>query len=84
MSESFTGNLDAAQQVARVKVKSAWLSKINWTQAVALLASLLALKGFDLDADTQLAIVAAIQGAQSAVTWALRTFFNRSVNPASL
>ncbi len=76
--------MDATETMARVRVKSAWLSKINWTQAVALLASLLAIKGFNLDAETQVAIVAGIQGIQSAVTWAFRTFFNRSVSPASL
>jgi hypothetical protein len=68
----------------RVEVKSAWLSKVNWTQAVSLGATLLALKGFTLDAETQLAIVVGIQSAQSVATWALRTFFNRSVSPASL
>jgi hypothetical protein len=68
----------------RVEVKSAWLSKINWTQAVAMLASVLVVWGIDLDAQTQVAIVATIQGAQSVVTWAFRTWFNRSVSPASL
>lgn len=69
---------------ARVAVKSAWFSKINWTQAVSLVGTLLALKGFNLDAETQVAIVATIQGAQSVATWAFRTFGNRSVSPASL
>lgn len=69
---------------ARVEVKSAWFSKINWTQAVSLGGTLLALKGFNLDADTQVSIVAGIQGIQSVATWAFRTFFNRSVSPASL
>lgn len=68
----------------RVAVKSAWLSKINWTQAVSLLATLLAIKGINLDAETQVAVIAGIQGVQSAATWAFRTWFNRSVSPASL
>jgi hypothetical protein len=71
-------------QKARVEVKSAWLSKINWTQAVAILASVLVVWGIDLDAKTQLAIVSMIQGAQSVATWAFRTWFNRTVSPASL
>jgi hypothetical protein len=69
---------------ARVEVKSAWFSKINWTQGVSLIATLLALKGFTLDAETQVALVTGIQSAQAVVTWAFRTFFNRSVSPASL
>lgn len=68
----------------RVEVKSAWLSKINWTQAVSLAATLLAIKGINLDAETQVAVIATIQGGQSVATWAFRTFFNRSVSPASL
>lgn len=69
---------------AVVPVKSAWYSKINWTQGVSLLATLLALKGFNLDAETQVAIVGTIQGIQAVVTWAFRTFGNASVSPASL
>lgn len=70
--------------MARVKVKSAWLSKINWTQAVAAAASVGVIFGIDLDPKTQVALVGVIQGAQSVATWAFRTFFNRSVSPASL
>ncbi len=68
----------------RVEVKSAWLSKVNWTQAVSLGATVLALKGFNLDAETQVSVVAGIQGVQSAATWVFRTWFNKSVSPASL
>lgn len=63
-------------------VKSAWFSKINWTQALALLASVLVVFGIDLDPQTQIAIVAGIQGAQSALTWVLRTFFTKTVTPS--
>jgi uncharacterized protein (DUF697 family) len=68
----------------RVEVKSAWLSKINWTQAVSVAASIGVIFGVDLDPKTQVEIVAGIQGLQSVATWAFRTFFNRSVSPASL
>jgi hypothetical protein len=71
-------------KMERVEVKSAWMSKINWTQGVSLAATLLAIKGFTLDADTQIAIVTGIQSVQAVATWAFRTFFNRSVGPASL
>ncbi len=74
---------DAPSHV-RVEVKSAWFSKINWTQVVAVLAAWLGAKGISLDAETQVQVVLAVQGLQSAVTWAFRTFFNRSVSPASL
>jgi hypothetical protein len=67
-----------------VPVKTAWASKINWTQAVSLAATLLALKGINLDTDTQVAVVATIQGATAVVTWVLRTWFNGTVSPASL
>lgn len=73
-----------APETARVPVRTAWASKINWTQAVSLLATLLALRGFSLDADTQVAIIATIQGVQTVATWVFRTFFNKSVSPASL
>lgn len=63
-------------------VKSAWLSKINWTQALGVLASILAVFGFNLDAQTQLAVVGAIQGVVAGVTWVMRTFFTKSVTPS--
>lgn len=64
-----------------VVAKSAWASKINWTQAVAILASIGAYFGLDLDAQTQAEILAAIPIVQGLVTWVLRTFFNNSVSP---
>ena len=66
-----------------VKVRSAWLSKINWTQGIALVASLLAVTGIDLDAATQAQIVIGIQAAQAVVTWALKTFWTDTVTPSS-
>lgn len=52
-------------------------SKINWTQYAAGAASLLVLFGIDLDTPTQLAFVSIIQGAQTVLTWVLRTFFHK-------
>ena len=71
-------------ETAIVPIKPAWQSKINWTQGVSLAATLLALKGFNLAAETQVAIVATIQGGQAVATWIFRTFFNKSVTPASM
>lgn len=63
--------------------KSAWRSKINWVQAVSGLAIVLAYFGFDLDAETQAAIIAGIGGANIAITWVLRTFFTKTLTRAS-
>lgn len=75
---------DPAPATARVEIKSAWFSKINWTQAVAMAASVGVIFGVDLDAKTQLALVGMIQSGQTVATWLFRTWFNRSVSPASL
>ncbi len=65
-----------------VDVKSAWLSKINWTQAIGVAASIAAVFGFNLPAQTQVEIVAAIQGVVAVVTWALKTFSHPTVTPS--
>jgi hypothetical protein len=51
------------------------LSKINWTQAVAFLASMAAIFGFDLPPELQATTVVAIQALQSILTWVFRTWF---------
>lgn len=66
-----------------IDVKSAWLSKINWTQAIGVLASILVVFGINLDTQTQVAIVAGIQGVVAFVTWVMRTFFTTSLTPSS-
>ena len=69
-----------------VSVKSAWLSKINWTQAVGMAATALALASgnkYQLPMDTQVEIVAGIQGIQAAATWVIKTWFTPTVTPAS-
>jgi hypothetical protein len=70
-----------------VPVVSAWYSKINWTQLVS--GAAMALTFFSggkagLDTNQQLAVVTTIGLVTTGVTWALRTFFNGTVNPASL
>lgn len=67
-----------------VDVKSAWFSKINWTQAVGLLASVLVIFGINVDPSTQIALVGSIQGVVAVVTWALKTFFTSTVTPSSV
>jgi hypothetical protein len=65
-----------------VVVKSAWASKINWTQGVGLLASLLAMRGVDLPPETQAQIVVGVQALVSVATWVARTWFTTSVTPS--
>ena len=70
----------------RVETKSAWLSKINWTQAVAIGSSLLVLTTggkVDIPIEQQAQIVVGITVVQGLVTWALKTFFTPTITPAS-
>jgi hypothetical protein len=67
-----------------MELKSAWLSKINWTQMVGFIAVMLAAFGVDLDPDTQVAIVAAIAAVTQIVTWIIKTWFTTSITPASV
>jgi hypothetical protein len=72
--------------VAQVDVKSAWTSKINWTQAVGIMATVLAVVSgnkYQIPVETQLAIVATIQGAQGIASWVLKTWFTKTITPAS-
>jgi hypothetical protein len=50
-------------------------SKINWAQYIALAASILVYLGIDLDMETQVQLLAAINGVTAVVTWVFRTFF---------
>lgn len=68
---------------ATVPVKSAFLSKINWTQAIAFAAMMFSIFGVDLDAKTQADMLAGVIAAQSIITWVLRTFFTTSVTPSA-
>ena len=72
--------------VAQVDVQSAWVSKINWTQAVGILASVVAVVSgnkYQIPVETQLAIVAAIQALQSVATFVIKTWFTKTITPAS-
>lgn len=71
--------------VAQVEVESAWLSKINWTQAIGIAASVIAVVSgnkYQIPAETQLAIVAGIQGVQAVASWVLKTWFTKTITPA--
>jgi hypothetical protein len=63
-------------------IQSAWLSKINWTQAIAFAAMLLTMFGVELPPEVQAQILAGITAISAVVTWAFRTFFTSTVTPA--
>ncbi len=70
-----------------VPEKTAWLSKINWTQAISMAVSIAVVAGCaacDMPAELQVKLVLAIQSAGAIVTWVCRTWFNGTVSPASL
>jgi hypothetical protein len=69
--------------VAEVEVKSAFLSKINWTQLISVLASLLVVFGIDIPPELQAHIATAITAVSAIATIVIRTWFTTKVTPAS-
>ena len=67
-----------------VPIKSDLASKINWTQVVAAVAILGSLFGFELDAQTQLAIVSVIAVGTQVATIIMRTYFTKSITASSV
>ncbi len=70
-----------------VPITPAWTSKINWTQAVAILSSIVTLvfgSNAGLSPDRQAAIVTVITIIQGVATWIMRTWFTSSVHASSL
>lgn len=64
-------------------MKSAWASKINWTQAVGLIAMILTVFGIEIPNEVKVNVVAVITGATTVVTWVLRTWFTTKLTHAS-
>jgi hypothetical protein len=70
-----------------VSTKSAWLSKINWTQGVSSFAMVLTLVSggtLNLTADQQTAIIVTIGVVGDIATWVIKTWFTPTVTPASV
>lgn len=67
-----------------VNTKTAWASKINWTEIVKIVATVVAMFGLTLDEQTQQYLVMAIVGVGGIVTWILRTWFTSKVTVASV
>ena len=83
---SVTTQIDPGNSVV-VETKSAWLSKINWTQAVAVSASILTFATggkVGIPLEQQVAIVTLITTAQGLATWVIKTWFTPTVSPASI
>lgn len=70
-------------EVAEVDVKSAWYSKINWTQMVGPAVSVAAFFGLNLSADDMAKVIIGVQAVQSIVTVIMKTFFTTTVTPSS-
>jgi hypothetical protein len=77
------GKIMAITEVAQVDVQSAWLSKINWGEIVKVGAALLATKGVNLPADVQNDILLAIVGLGGVYTFVTKTWFTKTITPAS-
>lgn len=65
-----------------VAVKSAWWSKINWVQAVTLVATVATVFGFNFSPEMQAKIVETLVAVSALATIILRTWFTESVTPA--
>jgi hypothetical protein len=66
-----------------VAIKSAWWSKVNWTQVLAMASSFGVVFGLDISPEEQAKIVATIQGVSGLATIIIRTWFTTSITPAS-
>jgi len=72
------------ETTAEVPVKSAWLSKINWGEALKLAAMLGTTTGlFSIDVELQNHILMTIIGVGAIYTWVVKTFLKPSVTPTS-
>lgn len=65
-----------------VAVKSAWWSKINWTAAISVLASVGVVFGLHIPPEDQARIVLTINAISGVATVILRTWFTTSVTPS--
>ena len=64
-------------------VKSAWLSKLNWTVAAGVLFNLFMFFGHPVPPDIQAAVIQIGNGAVLVAVWAIKTFFTTSITPSS-
>lgn len=81
LAQKWSSNM-GKQFVNGVEVKSPWLSKINWTQAIGLLASILAFAGIIVPPELQEQAGIAITAITAVVTIIFRTWGNNTVTKA--
>lgn len=67
-----------------MEVKSSLASKINWTQAIAMLAMVASVFGLDLDQAQLAKVLEGIIAANALVTVVMRTFFTTQLTKASV
>ena len=74
--------------VAKVQVKSAWFSKINWLQVGGAVltgaATLMAQNAFGLDDATVVKVMGILNLVQGGATFVVKTWFTPTVTPNSL
>lgn len=73
------------KDIAQVTVESDWWSKINWTQVVAVVCSLISVwtaGKLNVSPETQIQIVIAIQGIFGLLTIYLRRY-TKTITPAA-
>ena len=68
---------------AVVKIKSAWLSKINWKSALALVALLASTFGVDISPELQVKILTGAMAASELYNIIVKTWFTGTVTPQS-
>lgn len=71
-------------ETVTVTTKSAWASKINWAQAIGVLASIAVIFGIDVPEDVKVGLVAAINGAMGVITWVMRTWFTKQPTASAI
>ncbi len=79
--------MDPLEQVVVVNTQSPWFSKINWTQVVQAIATVLVIATggkIDLTPEQQLQIVGAIVVIGNLATIIIKTYFTTTVTPQSV
>lgn len=74
---------DNPMDTVLANVKSAWLSKLNWTLAAGALFNLFAFFGLNVPADVKDAIVMAGNSLVIVAAWVIKTWFTTSITPQS-
>lgn len=63
--------------------QSAWYSKINWTQVLTVVFTMLTAFGFNVPEDLRVNIMAAVTAIGGLLTIVLRTYFTTTITPTS-